>query len=66
MDVLVVLYYRSILANLIILAALMSFVLTIVPFLVAQLGIVNRRPSIFLVYALGAAIGTWLGMMIRL
>jgi putative flippase GtrA len=65
MDVLVVLYYRSILARMVVLAALISFLLTIVPLFVAQLGITNKRPSIFLVYAIGAAIGTVLGMMIR-
>jgi hypothetical protein len=64
-DVMVVLYYRSIQAQRSVTAMILSFMLTIVPLFIAERGITTRRPSVFLLYAIGAAIGTALGMAIR-
>jgi hypothetical protein len=43
-----------------------SFLVTLVPFLVTWKGLEARRPMLFVAYALGAACGTWLGMIVRL
>jgi putative flippase GtrA len=64
-DVMVVLYYRSILTRMTALAMALSFALTVIPLFIAERGITTRRPLIFLAYAVGAAIGTALGMTIR-
>jgi len=65
-DVLICLYYRAISSQIYWLAFLMSVLVTIVPFLVAERGIMNKCRSIFFWYALGAGIGTMFGMMIKL
>jgi len=65
-DVLVVLYLRSVAHGLIPLAMVVSFVVTLVPFLVTRQGIEARRPGLFVAYALGASAGTLVGMMVRL
>jgi len=65
-DILICLYYRAISNQIYWLAFLMSVLVTIVPFLVAERGIMNKCRSIFFWYALGAGIGTMLGMMIKL
>jgi hypothetical protein len=43
-----------------------SFILTIIPLFVAKIGIITQRSSLFVAYAIGAAIGTGIGMMIKL
>jgi hypothetical protein len=48
------------------LAMSVSFLVTLVPFLVTRKGIEARRPELFFAYALGASAGTLLGMMVRL
>jgi len=65
-DIMVVLYYRSINQRSILPSILLSFMLTIVPLFIAERGITKRQPMIFLAYGVGAALGTWLGLMIRL
>ena len=66
MDVGVCLYYRAISSRLFLLAVLMSIAVTAVPYFVAERGITLKRPSLFVWYAVGAGIGTAIGMMIRL
>ena len=65
-DVLVVLYLRSVAHGLIPLAMVVSFVVTLVPFLVTRQGIEARRPGLFVAYALGASAGTLVGMLVRI
>jgi len=65
-DILIVLYLRSVSSGLVPLAMLLSFLVTLVPFLVTWKGIEVRRPSLFIAYALGASVGTLLGMLVNL
>lgn len=65
-DVLIVLYYRAISSRMLSLAVILSFIVTAVPFFVAERGIVGRRRSLFFWYAAGAAAGTALGMLVSL
>lgn len=65
-DVLVVVWYRSVSSGLIPLAMAVSFLVTLVPFLVTWKGVEARRPELFFAYALGASVGTLLGMLVRL
>jgi hypothetical protein len=65
-DVLVVLYLRSVSCGLVFLAMALSFVVTIIPFLVTAKGIVARRYSLFVAYAIGASVGTAIGMLVKL
>ena len=65
-DVLVVLWYRSVSSHMVFLAMSVSFLVTLVPFLVTRKGIEARRPELFFAYALGASVGTLIGMMVRL
>ncbi|MCJ7828618.1 MAG: hypothetical protein MUP81_02625 [Dehalococcoidia bacterium] len=65
-DVLVVLYLRAVSHGLVPLAMALSFVVTIVPFLVTERGISAGRRELFVAYALGASAGTFIGMMVRL
>jgi hypothetical protein len=65
-DVLVVLWYRSVSSHMVFLAMSVSFLVTLVPFLVTERGISAGRRELFVAYALGAAVGTWLGMLVRL
>jgi hypothetical protein len=44
----------------------LSFLVTLVPFLVAERGITARRRELFIAYAAGAAGGTWIGMIIKI
>jgi hypothetical protein len=64
-DVGVVLYYRSIQTQKTLAAMMLSFALTIIPLFIAERGITTRRPSVFLLYAIGAALGTAIGMAIK-
>jgi len=65
-DILIVLYYRAISSGLTVSAMGLSFIVTLIPFLVMWKGIEARRPELFLSYAIGAAIGTGLGMIVRI
>ena len=65
-DALVVLYLRSVAHGLVPLAMVVSFVVTLVPFLVTRQGIEARRPGLFVAYALGASAGTLVGMLVRI
>jgi len=65
-DVLVVLYLRAVSHGLVPLAMALSFVVTLVPFLVTRKGIEARRPELFFAYAFGASAGTLIGMMVRI
>ena len=65
-DVLVVLYYRSVSSGMAFAAMWLSFLVTLVPFLVAERGISAKRRELFVAYAFGAAMGTLIGMMVRL
>jgi heme/copper-type cytochrome/quinol oxidase subunit 4 len=62
----IVIYYRSIQTQKTLAAMILSFALTIIPLFIAARGITTRRPSVFLLYAIGAAIGTAIGMAIKL
>jgi hypothetical protein len=44
----------------------LSFLVTLVPFLVAERGISAKRRELFFAYSLGAAVGTFLGMLVKL
>ena len=65
-DVLVVLYLRAVSHGLVLLAMVLSFLVTVIPFLVTRKGIEARRPELFFAYALGASAGTLVGMLVRL
>ena len=65
-DVLIVLYYRAILGGLTASAMGLSFIVTLIPFLVVERGITAGKRELFFAYAIGASIGTGLGMIIRL
>jgi len=65
-DVLVVLYYRSVSSGMAFAAMWLSFLVTLVPFLVAERGISAKRRELFFAYSLGAAVGTFLGMLVKL
>jgi len=65
-DVLVVLYLRAVSHGLVPLAMALSFLVTVIPFLVTRKGIEARRPELFFAYALGASAGTLVGMLVRL
>ena len=65
-DVLVVLYLRAVSHGLVPLAMALSFLVTLVPFLVTERGITAGRRELFVAYALGASVGTLVGMMVRL
>ncbi|MCX6825747.1 MAG: hypothetical protein NTV06_00565 [candidate division Zixibacteria bacterium] len=65
-DILVILYLRSVQLGLVPLAMGVTFLITLVPFLVTRKGIEAKRPELFFAYALGASVGTALGMLIRL
>ncbi|MBE3040313.1 MAG: hypothetical protein IMZ62_16065 [Chloroflexi bacterium] len=63
-DVLIVLYYRMISAGHILPAVVLSILITVVPFFVVERGITSQDRRLFVAYALGAGIGTALGMII--
>ena len=65
-DVLVVLYYRSVSSGMAFSAMWLSFIVTLIPFLVAERGITAGKRELFIAYALGASIGTLLGMAVKL
>ena len=65
-DVLVVLYLRAVSHGLVPLAMALSFLVTVIPFLVTRKGIEARRPELFFAYALGASVGTLVGMLVQL
>lgn len=64
MDILVVLYYRAIVGQIVWLAAILAFLLTLVPLQIVRLGIMKNDSKIFWIYAMGSAVGTIVGMAI--
>jgi hypothetical protein len=65
-DIMVVLYYRSISLGSALPSVILSFMLTVVPLFIAERGITKRQPMVFLSYALGASLGTWIGLMVKI
>ena len=65
-DALVVVWYRSVSSHIVFLAMCVSFVVTVIPFLVTERGITAGRRELFVAYALGASAGTLIGMLVRL
>jgi len=65
-DILVVLYLRAVSHGLVPLAMGLSFLVTVVPFLVTERGITAGRRELFIAYALGASAGTLLGMLVNM
>ena len=65
-DALVVVWYRSVSSHMVFLAMSVSFLVTLIPFLVTERGITAGRRELFVAYALGASVGTLVGMMVRL
>jgi len=65
-DVGVCLYYRSVSGGMAFTAMWLSFIITLIPFLVVERGITAGKRELFFAYAIGASIGTGLGMIIRL
>lgn len=68
-DCLVVIYYRSVMlkfGDLSFFSAIVTaYVLAVLPMLVVEQGIVKKNRWIFHLYALGCALGTYIGMMIK-
>jgi len=65
-DVGVCLYYRSVSSGMAFSAMWLSFIVTLIPFLVAERGITAGKRELFVSYAFGASVGTWLGMLVKL
>jgi len=65
-DIGVCLYYRSVSSGMVFMAMWLSFLVTLIPFFVIWKGIEARRPELFFAYALGASVGTLVGMLVRL
>jgi hypothetical protein len=63
-DVLVVLYYRMVQSGNVLPAVILSALITLVPLFVVERGISAKDRRLFVSYAFGAGIGTWLGMLI--
>ena len=65
-DVLVVLYYRAITSKAVLLASIISFVITVIPFVIVELGIFKKKRILVLTYAIGAGVGTGIGILLKL
>ena len=65
-DALVVVWYRSVSNHMVFLAMSVSFLVTLIPFLVTERGITAGSRELFVAYALGASVGTLVGMMVHL
>ena len=65
-DLGVTLYYRTVSSQMVWQASALSFVVTLIPLLVAARGIEAKRTSFFLWYAVGCAIGTAAGMLVHI
>jgi len=63
-DLLIVLYYRAIQAKLICPAVLLSVVITWIPYFVIDKGVTTKNKKLYLWYAVGAGLGTALGMLV--
>jgi hypothetical protein len=66
MDFLIVLYYLAVSSRRLLTAVVLSFIVTAVPFLVAEAGISGKRRSLFFWYAAGAGVGTALGLIVHI
>ena len=60
----IVLYYRAIQAKLICPAVLLSVVITWIPYFVIDKGVTTKNKKLYLWYAVGAGLGTALGMLV--
>ena len=65
-DLGVTLYYRAVSSQMLWQAAGLSFLVTLIPLIVAERGVSTRRRSFFLWYAVGCAAGTALGMIVHI
>jgi len=65
-DVLISQFYLAIGERRILLAVILSILVTAIPFYITERGITTRRRSIFLAYALGCGAGTAIGLLIKL
>jgi hypothetical protein len=63
-DLLVVLYYRAIQGHLIAPAVILSVVITWIPYFVIDRGVTTKNKKLYLWYAIGAGLGTALGMLV--
>jgi len=63
-DLLIVLYYRAIQGRLILPAVILSIVITWIPYFVIDKGVTSKNKKLYLWYAVGAGLGTALGMLI--
>jgi hypothetical protein len=45
-------------------AVILSMAVTVIPLFVAERGINAKRKSLFIIYAAGCGLGTWIGMAI--
>lgn len=65
-DLGVTLYYRMVSSQMVWQASALSFVVTLIPLVVAARGIEAKRTSFFLWYAAGCALGTATGMLVHI
>jgi len=65
-DILIVFYLKSVSFGVVPLAMLFSFLVTMIPFIVTERGIRVNSYEIFFSYALGAAGGTAIGMLVKI
>lgn len=63
-DALVAQYYLAISSHRPLLAVILSMAVTVIPLFVAERGINAKRKSLFIVYALGCGLGTFIGVHI--
>jgi len=63
-DLLITLYYRFISSGQDIWASILAVIITFVPMALTYKIVEMKRRSLIFIYALGAGLGTWLGMKI--
>ena len=63
-DALVCRYYLAISSHRPLAAVILSVAVTVIPLFVAERGINAKRKSLFVIYAAGCGVGTWLGLAI--
>jgi len=65
-DAVIAQYYIAIGERRIFAAAVLSIIVTAIPFIVTERAINKRRVSVFIAYALGCGLGTALGLLITI
>lgn len=65
-DLLIVVFYRAIQLDLKLLAMILSFVISVIPFLVVMNAINRRQVDICILYSFGSALGTYTGLLLKL